>query len=404
MNLASLPLLLHSLFQIHVLSTPANFLLIPVFSYVVFPLVLIGVGVGTWWPLIAQGCNTGLTWFGALTNWLGSLPGLLTIGRWPTILTWLCLLLTLILVDQTTWRGRRRYLRLLCCCYGLGMVALHYPLDGEVSFLDIGQGDSVLVRTPFNRHVSLIDTGGHLTFRKPQWAQSETGSATVTRVTVNYLHSRGITTIDDVNCSHQDADHIGDVGVLLQQMRVKRLTIPAGMRMSRGFQTKIAPYLGRTTVLELTAGQHIPNFPFTVYHPFHAGTGENADSVVLGTIQQGTRFLFMGDLDRAGERQVIEQYPTLQTDVLKVGHHGSDTASDPEFITHVRPKFGIISAGRKNRYGHPKAQTLMTLANHHVTAVSTADVGMISYTYLWWERVGHWQTMLPVTTPQAGSP
>lgn len=71
--------------------------------------------------------------------------------------------------------------------------------------------------------------------------------------------------------------------------------------------------------------------------------------------------MFMGDLDRQGERNVIHRNPDLRVDVLKLGHHGSKTSSDPQFIRQLLPQIGIISAGRQNRYGHPNQETLITL-------------------------------------------
>ena len=403
MNLVSLPLILHTVFQIHVLSTPVNLLVIPLFGWFIFPLVIIGACLGGVLNWAANITNTVLMVFSGLTNWFGQLPGMVTFGHLSTLFTWVCLLMTLLAIDERRPRVRCKWLIALAIVYGVAFVTIRWPVDGEVSFIDVGQGDSILLRTPFNRHVSLIDTGGKVGFSKPLWARTLPGMTNVEAVTVNYLHSRGISEIDDVNCSHQDADHIGDVGRLLQLMTVHTLTIPAGMRQSRGFQAKIAPYLKQTRVIELTAGRQPKNFPFTIYHPFHPGPGGNEDSVSLGTIRNGVRFLFMGDLDRAGEREILQHYSSLTTDVLKLGHHGSDTSSDPLFIKQVAPKLGIISAGRENRYGHPKQRTLTTLTQNHIVAVNTADAGMISYVYDWLGN-GHWQTMLPTRTPIAGSP
>lgn len=403
LNLTCLPLLLHQLFQVHLLSTPVNLLLVPIFGWTIFPMVILGTILSPVAPWFGQGCDWLLINFSQLINYLGELPGMIIFGRLPTGWLWACLLVSLLLVDAQTKSRRRRLAIKLVVLYATAFLILHCPFDGEVSFLDIGQGDSILLRSPFNRHVSLIDTGGRVGFLKPAWAKRKTTLTNVEQVTVNYLHSRGISKIDEVNCSHQDADHIGDVGRLLQLMPVRRLTIPAGMTTSRGFQRKVAPYLKQTQVVELTTRSQLTAFPFTIYHPFNPGPGGNEDSVVLGATRNQQRFLFMGDLDRHGELSILHQFPDIQVDVLKLGHHGSDTASDPEFIHRVRPKLAIISAGLNNRYGHPKASTLATLRKERITGVNTADVGEISYNYQFW-GASHWQTMLPLREPSAGSP
>lgn len=401
MNLVGLPVILHAVYQIHLLSTPINLLIIPLFGWGIFPVVILATLLSSLLPGLAVIADVLLHWFSQLITWFGQLPGLITFGKLPLWLTILTLVITLLLVDER--KRRAQWFIQLFFCYGLAFTMLHFPLDGEVSFLDIGQGDSILLRDPFNRHVSLIDTGGRVGFVRPAWTKGTEPPARVATITVNYLHSRGISTLDDVNCSHQDADHIGDVGKLLQLMSVKRLTIPAGMRQSRGFQTKIEPFLKRTKVIELQAGQHVAKLPFAIYHPFNPGPGGNGDSVVLGATRNGCRFLFMGDLDQAGEREIMRRFPTLTTDVLKLGHHGSDTASAPEFIKQMQPHLGVISAGLANHYGHPKQSVLTTLREQRVPALNTADVGMISYDYYPWGN-SHWHTMLPVKAPQAGSP
>src|SRR5699024_4071592 len=91
----------------------------------------------------------------------------------------------------------------------------------------------------------------------------------------------------------------------------------------------------------------------------------------------GQNFLFTGDLDQANELKVIQKYPALTADVMKTGHHGSKTSSAPAFIEHLNPKLAIISAGRNNRYGHPNAETSVTLKKNNVPFVITAQSGMI---------------------------
>ncbi|WP_247738450.1 ComEC/Rec2 family competence protein [Lactiplantibacillus pentosus] len=102
---------------------------------------------------------------------------------------------------------------------------------------------------------------------------------------------------------------------------------------------------------------------------------------------------FTGDLDRAGERAIIARYPQLRVDVLKLGHHGSKTASDPEALQQLGVRQGILSVGRHNRYGHPNQETLTTLANLRIETYSTALQGMITYRFFN-HRQGQWQTFL----------
>ena len=99
----------------------------------------------------------------------------------------------------------------------------------------------------------------------------------------------------------------------------------------------------------------------------------------------GKKFLFSGDLDRADERAVIKKYPSVQADIVKLGHHGSKTASDPQYLSRLHPQLAIISAGRQNRYGHPNQETIQTLKRIGCPFMSTQNRGMITYQY-WGKR------------------
>ena len=165
------------------------------------------------------------------------------------------------------------------------------------------------------------------------------------------------------------------------------------MQKNPAFINKVKNFISLSNIKPLRAGS-IPNkSPFEVLHPFHSGIGENGDSMVLTCWLGKKRWLFTGDLDRQGERDIIEQYPSLKVDVLKLGHHGSKTASDPKVLKQVSPKLGIISAGRDNRYGHPNEETLQTLKKQGIPYFNTQTDGMISYVFEG-NHIGKWHTFL----------
>ncbi|GAY74124.1 late competence protein ComEC, DNA transport [Lentilactobacillus kosonis] len=132
-----------------------------------------------------------------------------------------------------------------------------------------------------------------------------------------------------------------------------------------------------------------------VLHPFIPGKGENHDSMVLFGTYGGKRWLFTGDLDRQGELDVIHKYPGLQIDVLKVGHHGSKTSSDPVFIHTIQPQVALISAGRNNRYHHPNDETIATLTNKRRLIINSQISGMVRYKY--WHNLGRFEATVNLT-------
>lgn len=391
LNLISLPTILYHIYQWHVLSLFVNLLLLPLFSWLVFPVVFGLMWLGPSWPVAAGMGERGLQGLTFSLDWVAQLPGMVVTGQ-PTALmtTGLCVLTFMILAAQTA-RIRRWLFGLLIISYAGLMFWRQHPLDGEVTFFDIGQGDSFLIREPGNRQVIMIDTGGKVTFG----SHRPTGRSTAERVSINYLKSLGITQIDHLLLSHQDADHTGDVDDVLAALVVKRLYVPLGMTSNERFMKRVQPALmkHRTQVIEVQAGQSIEGTQLQVVHPFKAGEGTNEDSMVLFANYGQLSWLFTGDLDQAGERQIAAHFPQLTVDVLKLGHHGSKTSSDPTVVAKWQPKIGIISAGRENRYGHPNQETLATLAKQQVPYFSTQQNGMVTYRFRA-HAPGYWQTFL----------
>lgn len=388
-QLVSLPLLLIATAQWHVLSLFINVLIAPLFGAIIFPATIGGTVFGLINPAVTPPIEWLLSHFQAGLVAVGQLPGLLTVGQPNAVWGWGLGLLTLWTLRRPSWR---RYQSLLLAYFALA-ITLHYPLRGAVHFIDVGQGDSILIRRPFNRQVSLIDTGGQLKFPQPAWKQTDQyRRPRVESITVNYLHRLGITQLDRVYLTHKDVDHMGDFGALLRLMRVKQVVVPAGMAHLPKFQRLLNVVRRPPQVVEALAGQRFAD-GLTVRHPFKPGAAENADSLAVSG-QFGRRtFMFTGDLDRPGERAIMKQFPDLRVSVLKLGHHGSRTASDPGVLQQLGVQIGILSVGRHNRYGHPNASTLETLRQQQIWTYSTAQQGMITYWY-GGGRPERWQTFL----------
>lgn len=387
LNLTAVPLIINQVFEFHLLSFIMSYLVSPVFSLLVFPGTIITVLLWPWWTLPAELFNVLLKATHGLLFSCSRLPGMVCFGKPPSWAVWLLLTLSLLLLDQPT---KRRNQYLLAGAYMVIFCQLHFPLHGEVIFADIGQGDSIIIKTPLNRRVVMIDTGGRLNFRRPHWAQGPPIRSQAEKTTINYLKSVGVKRVDAIFLSHSDADHIGDLPAVLEKLAVKRIYVPAGMEKLAKFRRRL-PENSPVTVLPAKSGDYCEGI-LQVVHPDHRGQGKNGDSLTLFGCFGGRNFLFTGDLDLDGEREVIRKYPQLRVDVLKLGHHGSRTASGKDFLLSTRPTVGIISAGRFNRYGHPHNVTVQQLKRLGIRAMSTQQYGMIKYRYF--GRNGRWSTTL----------
>ncbi|WP_181398638.1 DNA internalization-related competence protein ComEC/Rec2 [Apilactobacillus timberlakei] len=372
MNLISLPVIIYKLFEWHFLTMLANFIVIPIFSIFIMPIITITAILYPLFPFLGTFTAMFLKLFDNIINFIGSLPGNITFGK-PNI--FICLILffiTLLLVSNYS----NKKLFLLISIYLLLYLSIHFPFYGEVTTFDVGQGDSFLIREPFNKSINMIDTGGKIRFN-----QSNKVKYQAPRISINYLKSIGINHLDNLVLTHQDADHTGDVPSILNNLKVKRLFIGIGTNDNQNFMKKILPNIRDTQIFFIKSDMRIPNFPFYIYHPFNPGLGTNEDSVVLSTQQGGLKFLFMGDLGQEGEKNIIKMYPNIKADVLKLGHHGSKNSSSDEFLRYINPKISIISAGRKNRYNHPNKEVLDKLKKYNLSYFNTQDSGMISYKY-----------------------
>ncbi|MDD6432470.1 MAG: DNA internalization-related competence protein ComEC/Rec2 [Lactobacillaceae bacterium] len=385
LSLASLPAILSYVFEFHLLSLVISYPMIPLFSFGLFPLVL--VSAGTYWlvPTVSELVNQLLLCFQRLVGLVAQLPGEVVFGKPAFWMAMVVFLLTLWCISD--YQKTRRWL-VLALAYLTCFLVIHLPLNGEVAFVDIGQGDCIIIREPLNRRVMMIDTGGKLNFGRRQPVRTRD---TATRTSINYLKSRGIDHIDTIYLSHRDADHIGYLPTVLQNMRVKRIAVPAGMEKQPVLTRKVGT-VNQPQIIPVT-DQH-PNIDphLKILHPFAPGEAKNEDSMVLTGRFGGKQFVFTGDLDRAGERAVLEHYSGLHADVLKLGHHGSRTASDDRFLDQLHPQWGIISAGRFNRYHHPNDEVVVSLRQRQIRILSTQQYGMIRYVYA--QQHGLWQTTL----------
>ncbi|WP_251546968.1 DNA internalization-related competence protein ComEC/Rec2 [Limosilactobacillus caecicola] len=387
LNVVSIPLLLNATYQVHLLTVILNYCMIPFFSKVILPLTIIAGSLGHCLPQVIAVVNRSLQEYQALISWLAKLPGLFVFGKLPNWLALGMIILTLLACDQWSWK--KRLWRGLICVYLAAFCWIHFPLSGEVTFFDIGQGDSILLRTPFNRQVMLIDTGGRLQFPAPAWKKYHSNGDDAQRISVNYLKSKGINHLDAVLLSHSDADHIGYLQTICQQLKVKAVFVPSGMEKMTKFTKRIP---NKIQIVPVTNQTDLSALQLQVLHPFSRGQGRNEDSMVLYGQFGGKTFIFSGDLDQAGELAVIKKYPQLTANVVKLGHHGSKTSSAIQYLNHLQPELAVISAGRQNRYGHPNQETIRKLKQQQIPFWSTQNRGMIQYQY--YPNTGHFVTTL----------
>jgi len=231
-------------------------------------------------------------------------------------------------------------------------------------FLDVKQGDSVLITSPKNSEVTMIDTGGKIKYQKEE-CEKQNKEYNLTDTTIDFLKSMRIRKIDTLILTHGDYDHMGEAINLVDNFKVEKVIFNCGefneleQKLIKVLNKKKIPYYSCIEELNIDDNK--------LYFLNNKDYGnENDNSSVIYTELNNYKFLFMGDAGVEVEEDLIEKYNLNNIDVLKVGHHGSKTSSGEEFIDEINPKYSIISVGKNNRYGHPNDGVLENLKDSKI--------------------------------------
>ena len=209
----------------------------------------------------------------------------------------------------------------------------------KVHFLDVGQGDSILIQAPGGKNM-LVDGG-----TKGQGAK-----------VVSFLKSKGVKRLDYVVATHPDADHIGGLIAVLNAFPVTNFIDSGHVHTSQTYYDLLSlvdkKNIKFTVPKELDKLALDPNMIIRVLHADEKASDSNDASIVLKATYNKVSFLLMADASTAIEDKIRAKYDVKAT-VLKNGHHGSNTSSSAAFISNVKPSVAILSYGKNNSYGHP---------------------------------------------------
>jgi len=233
-----------------------------------------------------------------------------------------------------------------------------------VAFLDVGQGDSILIRS---RHNAVLIDGG----------ETNRGDTVL-----GYLRRMGITRLDYVIATHPHSDHIGGLVTILNRVEVGRVLMPDVVHTTTAFENFLSVIENnRIAAHAPTQGERFTAgiIDFTVLAPVSgfAGSNLNDASIVIRLEHGTTSFVFTGDAEGASERAMIAAFECLRADVIKIGHHGSRTSTTEAFLDAVQPTAAVISVGGNNRFGHPHPDVIARLNYRGIQILRTDKMGSI---------------------------
>ena len=236
--------------------------------------------------------------------------------------------------------------------------------EGEMSvhFIDIGQGDSTLIKC--GNHAMLIDAG-----------ENDCG----TKVQA-YLESQGVTKLDYVIGTHPDSDHIGGLDVIIYKFDCENVMLPDYSKDTNTYRDVLSAMKSKnyTNTLPVAGRQYtLGEAVFTVIAPSQKYDDANNNSIGI-ILRYGDRsFLFTGDAEEKAEKDIVDTGISIDCDVYHVGHHGSSTSSSELLLNAASPAYAVISCGEGNSYGHPHAQTMNELRYRGIQVFRTDEQGTV---------------------------
>lgn len=251
---------------------------------------------------------------------------------------------------------------ILVISIGTLFIYKNIPKDLYINFIDVGQGDSTLITTQYNKKI-LIDGGG-----------SEFGSTfdVGEKTLLPYLLKKKIHKLDYVIISHFDSDHVGGILTILEELNVKQVLIPKQVEYSENYNEFLNIIKKRTIKVKIVGEGNTINLDKNTYldilWPEEKQITDNVlnnNSMIVRLCYKSFTMLFTGDIEEIAEQKLLQKYENtekLTADILKVAHHGSKSSSITEFLEKVNPKIAVIGVGKNNKFGHPNAGVLDRLS------------------------------------------
>ena len=378
------PLLLYHFYEISLSSFLVNIFLVPLFSFVILPInvffflnTFLFSPINTFLFPLYEKLRIALS---TLLVTIADLPYQLWQPGRPSMLFVVAMFITVIWMFVFI---EKRYYIWATLMIVLPVVSLSFiPKfhdDLRITYLSVGQGDSTIVELPRREQVIVVDVGGVLRFEGDAWKANSTQYEVGRQVVVPYLKGKGLATIDQLILTHADADHAEGAEEVLQELTVRAIYVtPSCMTKPVMQDLWKEAKKQQIPIYEIIAGTsfEIGDVQVDYLWPYDRVYEGNNDSLVLKIARGDFSTLLTGDLEEAGEKELLQK-SSVSTTILSPGHHGSKTSSSADFLRATNPQLAIFSTGLNNRYGHPAPEVLERFQSAHIKTLNTAEDGTV---------------------------
>lgn len=232
-----------------------------------------------------------------------------------------------------------------------------------VDFIDVGQGDSILIRQ--GSHAMLIDGG----------------TSESKQDLLSFLESENVSSFDYIIGTHPHEDHIGSLDDVVNSYDFDTILFPKVMTTTKTFENLVLAVKGKNKKFvepEINKEYTLGDAKFTILAPNSKEYDSlNNYSIVIKLTYGKNSFIFTGDAESLSESEILKNNVDLKADVLKIGHHGSSTSTSEKFLNAVSPKYAVISVGKDNSYNHPTKTTMNRLKKLGIPVYRTDEQGTI---------------------------
>lgn len=337
--LSSIPILLNNFFEINILTIIFNLFFVPFISFIFILTIVTFI-----FPIFINVLVILISFLENIINICFLIPSTIIFHKMNILISFFYYIILFMVVKS---KLKKSYFLFPIILYFVS----NFRFNNIITMIDVGQGDSTLIEFVSGKNI-LIDTGG--IYNKNNYSDYNV---------VPYLKSKGIRKIDYLIITHGDFDHIGESINIINNFKVKKFIFNIGnyneleLNLIKTLKEKNISYYNNISYLTIDKNK----LYFLNTKDYN---DENENSNVIYTKIDNIKLLFMGDAGTVKEKDLLKKYNLTNIDILKVGHHGSNTSSYQKFINAINPKTCLISVGKNNRYNHPNEKVISTLDDY----------------------------------------